>query len=253
MKQIEELLDPILDIPKLIKRVWYILWIVLIILDIFKLCFHIWYPIIIENENLLKAFSFIDKHIILKNGIMLIFYILSSNIIYLTITKRKRFSNKRRMIAYNILVVGIFVIKYFNSILGAYLEIEIIIIAIIINIKGKKFRKKIFNIIYPIGISLIINVYQLNILFIRNIQEIISEIPTSISIILQIDYYIFLMIMYIGVNMGLFGFGYLWSTETVKLKAIKERELKKEKPNKKKIAEIDKILAERNEEQAKEC
>lgn len=253
MKHFRELLDPILDIPKLVKRIWYILWIILIILDIFKLCFHIWYPIIVENENLLKVFSFIDKHTILKNGIMLIFYILSSNIIYLIITKRKRFSNKIEQILYNIIVVIIFVIKYYNCKMGAYLESGIIIIAIIINIKGKRFKKGIFNIIYPIGISLIINVYQMNIMFIRNIQDIITEIPTSISIILQIDYYIFLMIMFIGVNMGLFGFGYLWSTETIKLKAIKEQELKKEKPNKKKIAEIDKILAERNEEQAKEC
>lgn len=82
-------------------------------------------------------------------------------------------------------------------------------------------------------------------LFARDLNNVIDTLPSSLAYILQIDYYVFLLIMFIGVNMGILGFGYLWSKETTKLEAIKEKELKKKKPNKKKIEEIDKILAER--------
>lgn len=249
MRKIEQLIDPILDTRELIKRVWVILWIILFILDILKFSFGIWYPIIVENKNLLQFFNFIDNHKILKTVFNFLLYTINLNITFLILIIHNKFRNKLLFIGFNVIVLGLFIIKFFDRKIGSIIELSIILMAIIFNLKNKTFNKKIFNIIYPLLATLMMNLYQLGMVFARDITEVIDTLPTSIMYILQIDYYIFLLIMLIGVNMGILGFGYLWSYELTRLKALKEKELKKKKPRKKYLEEIDKAILAKQKEQ----
>lgn len=249
MRKIEQLIDPILDTRELIKRVWVILWIILFILDILKFSFGIWYPIIVENKNLLQFFNFIDNHKILKTVFNFLLYTINLNITFLILIIHNNFRNKLLFLGFNVIVLGMFIIKFFDRKIGSIIELSIILMAIIFNLKNKTFNKKIFNIIYPLLATLMMNLYQLGMVFARDITEVIDTLPTSIMYILQIDYYIFLLIMLIGVNMGILGFGYLWSYELTRLKALKEKELKKKKPRKKYLEEIDKAILAKQKEQ----
>lgn len=245
MNKFEQLVNPILDIRKLIQRLWVILWIILFILVILKFCFGIWYPIIVENKNLLKLFNFIDNHNVIRLILYFVLYAINLNLTILILIVKKKFKNWFIFLGYNLMILFLFIIKYKNNILGSIIELTIPLISIILNLKRRTFERKINNIIFPIVAIILMNFYQILMLFARDLNNVIDTLPSSLAYILQIDYYVFLLIMFIGVNMGILGFGYLWSKETTKLEAIKEKELKKKKPNKKKIEEIDKILAER--------
>lgn len=242
--KIKNFILKIVNLPKLIKRLWIILWLSLFILVAMKLCFNIWYPIIVENAFIINICNFIDDNKIIKIILYLVFYILNGFLILLIYTKQKRI-NKITLIVYFIsLIIGYF-LKNYSNILGIVYEILIIIYASIYNLKNKTFKQKYKNVFFPIIIYFLINIWQLNIFFIRGIENILTNIPSLINLVLQIDYYIFLLITWIGVSyMGVLGFGWLWGKSETELLALKEEELKKEKPDEKLIEQIDKKLEE---------
>ena len=247
-------INKLVDVPKLVHRIWLILWITLAIFVVAKLCFNMWYPIVIENENIIKICSYIDNNELVKYIIMLMFYLLNANIIFLTFIRKLKFPNKIFMILFNIAnIIGYFV-KGINNVYGIVFEVSVILISIFVNIRNKTFSKIKWNILFPIIIYLMINIWQLNIFFIRGINDILNKLPSLIFITIQIDYYIFLIITWIGVvyYMGLLGYGWLWGKSEVELLALKEKELAKEKPDLELIKEIDKALekAKKNEVKA---
>lgn len=239
-------LNKILDFPKLIKRLWIILWITLFIFVIAKLCFNIWYPIISYNVYFIKVCNYIDNTNILKYGIMLVFYILNLNLLYLIGIKKFKYHNKIECLIINILIIISFIVKSYNINYGMLIEIILIIIVpIILNLKFNTFNNKILNVLMPIIINILVMIWQLNIKFIRNIDEISENLPVLICYILQIDYYIFITITWIGVNyMGLYG-AWFWGKSVTELEALKEKELSKEVPDKKLLDQIDKAIAKR--------
>lgn len=243
--KIKNFILKIVNLPKLIKRLWIILWLSLFILVAMKLCFNVWYPIIVENDFIINICNFIDDNKIIKILLYLVFYILNCNIIFLTSTIQKKYNNKLLAIILNVIFVIVYLIKFTYNTIGSILEIiTIIILPIIYNVLSKKINIKI-SILLPIIIYILLNLWQLNILFVRNINNILTDIPTLISLILQIDYYIFLLITWIGVSyMGAWGIGWLWGKTETELLALKEEELKKEKPDEKLIEQIDKKLEE---------
>ena len=87
----------------------------------------------------------------------------------------------------------------------------------------------------------------MNIMFVRGIKEVLTTLPILIFLVLQIDYYIYTFINLIGVNyfMGFGGLGWFWGKSETELLALKETELKKENPDSKLIADIDKELEKR--------
>ena len=123
----------------------------------------------------------------------------------------------------------------------------LIVIPTIITIKTKPYRYKWLNIFMPIIIYFTLNIWQMNILFIKNIQEILTTAPTLVCLIIQFDYYIFLIITWIGVNyfMGIWSAGWFFGKSETELLAIKKEELAKEKPDMKLVEEIDKELEKR--------
>lgn len=92
-------------------------------------------------------------------------------------------------------------------------------------------------------------VWQLNIYLVRGINfDIASDNHIIVGIVLQLDYYIFTFITWIGVvYMSLFG-AWFFVNDITSLKAIREKELKKENPNMKKIASLDSKIAELEKE-----
>lgn len=244
--KIKNFILKIVNLPKLIKRLWIILLASLFILVAMKLCFNTWYPIIVENDFIINICNFIDDNKIIKYIIAIILYLFNVNIIILISTIQKRYINKLIFIIINLIFIFVFTTKSINSLIGSINEfICLILCSFIINNYNKTFKQKYKNVLFPIIIYLLINIWQLNILFIRDIKNILTDMPTLISLILQIDYYIFLLITWIGVSyMGIWGVGWLWGKTETELLALKEEELKKEKPDEKLIEQIDKKLEE---------
>ncbi len=91
-------------------------------------------------------------------------------------------------------------------------------------------------------------IWQLNVLFVRDLPNMLDNVETLIQIILQLDYYIFLIITWIGVTkMGLIS-AWFFSKDITVLKAAKEKELARKKPNMDTIAKIDERIAELEKE-----
>ena len=95
----KKFINKILNVPKLIRTIWFILWIILIILLIMKFCFGMWYPIVVKNEALLNFNDFICNSWV-RYLILFIFYFVSANVIYLTACLKKMYKNILEFIIY---------------------------------------------------------------------------------------------------------------------------------------------------------
>lgn len=261
MRRIEQLVD----VPKLVLRIWAMLWIVLIILVIFKLCFNIWYPIVVDSSWFTRVCAVVDSNEWLKFIFVLPLFIGSVNIIFLTYTANLKYKNRKMMICFNLLFVINYVLKMSNNLLGTIFEILFIVIAIIINLKTKKIKFKfkkigklkvnpkvitiLLRVLLPILTYLMINLWQFNIFFIRDIEKILNDLNFVVSMILQFDYYIFILNTWIGVYivMGIFSWGFLWGKAETELKALRKEEYAKDEPNFDLIKEIDEELQRRQD------
>ena len=94
---------------------------------------------------------------------------------------------------------------------------------------------------------LLLMVWQLNVLLVRNLNEILTHETTLIAVIVQLDYYIFLILTYVGVcHMGAIGL-WFWGKSKTELEAIKAIELKKESPDSRLLEELDEAIKEAKE------
>lgn len=237
----------LVDIKKLVLRVWLSLWLVLIVLAIAKLVFNEWFPIVINNEIFININNYVENNHILKKCIMFVFYLLNINIWYLTASSKKKYTKLLEFVLIQVGIAAIFHIKQQNNLIGSMLELIILIIIPLINLFRTKKYSKTKSFILPFFIYILINIWQLNIMFIRGINDIISSLPFLIGIILQLDYYIFNIITWLGVSyMGLWGGGFLWGKSITELQALKDKELKKQKPDAKLLADIDKRIEKLN-------
>lgn len=238
-------INKILNVPKLILRLWIILWVCLAILLVLKFCFGMWYPIVIENEWFLKLNDLI-KISWIKYLILSIFYLINANLLYLISCTKKKYINITEFTIINTLSILSFVIKCFNRNFVIITEILIsVIIPIIVLLKTYKNSKKILLVLFPIIAQMIVAIWQLNIYCVRGINFAIdSEEHILIGIVLQLDYYIFLIITWIGVNfMGLWS-SWFFGKDITALKAEKDKELSKVEPNMTKVKEIEKRIKE---------
>jgi len=139
-----------------------------------------------------------------------------------------------------------FFVKYnygnFSFIVDAF---YLIVIPIIYLLKSNPAAKKSRIILYPFIAQGIIMIFQLNILFVRDLDsEKINNEYYLLGFVLQLDYYIFLIITWLGVTkMGLWS-GWFFSKDITVLKAEKEKELAKAEPDMEKVADIEKQISE---------
>lgn len=244
-KSIVDFINKILDTKKLIFRLWIVLWLCLLILLILKFCFGIWYPIVVENENFIKVCDFADNNLIFNISIRIFFFILSSNILLLTIIGKRKYDKWYLAILSNAVFIGIFLLKDNFEFIGLIFEVGIIVFAIIFNLKTRNFRRKLFDVLIPIIVYIVVNAWQFSIYFVRDLDiKRIENYGTLIGLILMLDYYVFLIITFMEVcYMGTWSWGWLFGKSTTELRALKEAELKKENPDKDFLEVIDKAIA----------
>ena len=193
-------INKILNVPKLIRRIWLLLWICLVILLVMKFCFGIWYPIVVKNVNLLKFNDFICNSWV-RYVILGMFYIINLNVLYLTSCVKRKYNKWYEVIIINVLIIGSFLLKINSRYLSFISEtIILLIIPIIYLLKTYKVNR-IRLISFPILIQVITMIWQLNIYLVRGIDfDIATDSHILIGIILQIDYYIFTIITWLGVS-----------------------------------------------------
>ena len=105
-----------------------------------KLCFNVWYPIVVESQTFIKVCDFIDNHLWLEFSIGIIFYLFNINIWFLTTIKTKKYTKCIYFMLLNFLILIVYVVKFFHNTLGGFLEfIYLIIIPTILNIKNNTF------------------------------------------------------------------------------------------------------------------
>ena len=248
----KKFLDKILDMPKLIKTIWIMLWIILVILLIFKFCFGMWYPIVVKNETIMSICNYIDNHKWLRFILIGIFYSLNFNISYLSCRCLKKYPKWYYLVIGIIIAIGISILKEYSNAGGLILEILLLLILpIILNIKFKRFRKNKINILLPIVYYVLVNLWQFLIYFVRGLDiQHLESYGFTIGLVIMFDYYIFLIISWIGVIyiMGAWGIGWLFGKDITVLRAEKEKELAKKEPDMDLVNEIDDRIAELEKE-----
>ncbi len=241
----------ILDVPKLIRNIWFMLWIILAILVIFKYCFNLWYPVVVKNEAFINICSFIDNNKAVNLTIMGILYFFSLNILCLTNIGKKKYDNWLMLLIVNLSIGLSFTIKNINNIAGNIYEIFMLFLSFsIYNFRKHSFDKNWKNILVPIINYALLNLWQFTILIVRGTNQLdLSKMSSVIYLIIMLDYYIFLIITWIGVSyMGLLSAGWFFSKDITVLKAAKEKELARKTPNKNTIKKIDERIEELEKE-----
>ena len=246
-EKLSKLINSIVDVRKLVLRTFIVLWAVLILALITKYTMGMWYPIVIDIEWIVKVSNFIDSNVILNYATRFILYILSLNIWFLSATALKKYPNKKMLISINLMIILSFVIKSFSNLLGCIAELPYLIgIPIYLNVKNKTFvkpKRKWLNVGLPIIIYLLFNLWQMNIMIVRDCNKILSLLPTMIIYAIQTDYYAILLNTWIGVSyMGLVSGGWFFASDLVGLKAQLQKELAKETPDKEYVKELEKRI-----------
>lgn len=249
-KSIIDFINKILDTKKLIFRLWIVLWLCLLILLVLKFCFGIWYPIVVENENFTKVCNFIDSQWIIGKIVRMICFVFSSNLLFLSLIMRRKYSKWYYCLILNTLFIIVFLFKDDITFIGIIFESFMIIFSIIYNCKKNKLNKTWFNILLPIIIYVVLNLWQVSILLVRGLDnENFRNYPFLIQFVMQLDYYVFLTILFMEVYfMGSWTWGWFFGKSITELKALRETELKKENPDKLFLETIDSAISKKENE-----
>ncbi len=249
-KSIIDFINKILDTKKFIFRLWIVLWLCLLILLVLKFCFGIWYPIVSENKTFIEICDFIDSQWIVSKIVRMLCFVFSSNLLFLSLMMKNKYSKWYYCLIFNILFLGIFLLKDEINFIGIIFEVFIIIFSIIYNCKKNKLNKTWFNILLPIVIYVVLNLWQVLILLVRGLDNAnFISYPFLIQFVMQLDYYVFLTILFMEVYyMGSWTWGWFFGKSTTELKALKEAELKKKNPDKDFLETLDKAIAKKENE-----
>ena len=174
---------------KTIKFMWYSMWITLLLMVVLKLCFNFYYPIVIENSKLLEISYYIDEHFWLDFSISYVFYMFNVLVISLCCIKEKWYRKKSHMFALLIFGTLSYPLKVFFPTFG---YIAVLFVYIIIPIIITRNKRYIIFLVF-----LIDNVLQILSNFARGNALIICD-TCLIKKAMLIDYYLMLLILYIG-------------------------------------------------------
>lgn len=174
---------------KIIKFLWYSMWITLLLMVVLKLTFNYYYPIVIENSKLLEISKFIDEHVWLDILINYILYMCNTIIIYLCSIQEKWFTNRVHMVIILLVYTLIYPIKIMNDWLGFIL---ILIPYIVLPLFFTRKKKRWIFITF-----LIDNIFQILSNVARDNSIIINN-TFIIERVMLIDYYLMFIIYYIG-------------------------------------------------------
>lgn len=174
---------------KIIKFLWISMWATLLLIVVLKLTFNYYYPIVIENSKLLEISKYIDEHFWLDFGISYVFHMFNTLVISLCCIKEKWYYKKWHMILLFVCSSISYPLKVFFPTIG-YIAVLFVYIGIPLIITRNK-RYIIFI------VFLIDNVLQILSNFARGNALIICD-TCLIKKSMLIDYYLMLLILYIG-------------------------------------------------------
>ena len=166
-------------------------WAVYIACLIIKLCGGNRFEIATSNETFIAICDYIDNTLWLKMVVCSIFYILGSYLSFLCLTKQK-FGKDWRM-AFILLIASILNIYFNNTYVNIGISAFTLIVIPILRNQGKYWLHVIIG-------CLLIFLFQLISLITRNIGWNLDNQSTLVLLIMQIDYYIMLVIYYLYIN-----------------------------------------------------
>lgn len=163
-------------------------WSVLILCLIIKLFGGNWFELASNNKNFIQICNYVDNKISIKIILACIFQLLSG---YLVISISM---NKTKFKCYEIITFGTLLIA--RSILGWYVSWCTIIFDILVLLALPMIMTK--KVLRPIICFLLLNVYQIISLLIRNFGfNNFNDNSTLLSLIMQVDYYVMLLITWL--------------------------------------------------------
>ena len=170
----------------LLKRIITLCWISLIGCLVIKLFGGDYFKLMCDNESFKNLCNWIDGNFV-KEIIRFIFANMCFYIYTCSIIKRKM--SKKELIIFELSMIIITIAKYITPQIGFIADS---ITMIIIPLKFSKWNWK-----STILGFLLINAFQLISLFIRNLGITILEAPILVELLLQVDYYIMLILYYL--------------------------------------------------------
>ena len=174
------------DKIKILKRIINVCWFSLILCVLIKLFGGNYFEIVSTNEKFISICGWIDgnftKEIIRFAFANLCFYIYTCSIM-------RNKMNKKQLLIFALAMVLMTGAKYINSNIGFVADC-VMMIAVPLVFSGWKWKNTL------LGFGLI-NAFQIISLITRNLGISILEAPMLIELILQIDYYIMLVLYYL--------------------------------------------------------
>lgn len=166
-------------------------WVLLGLAVICKLCGADWFIASSDNKNFVKTCNYIDDHVIIQSVIYTIINIFSCSIYYMAILKEDKLTTKSLkwfipLLVYSILK-GIF--QDYAVILFFILDIFMMVLLPII------IKKKIW--LFAIIGFILVTVFQLISMLLKMNHYDMFDDNTLVDIILNIDYYIMLVLFYL--------------------------------------------------------
>ena len=177
--------------PFRLKVLIIVCWVVYIACLIIKLCGGNQFEIATSNETFIAICDYIDNTLWLKMIIATITYVISSYIAYLILIKRKFFNDW--WIIFILVIANIINILINNVYLNIALSIIVALIIPLIRTRFKLWKHIIIG-------NILIFIFQLISLLTRNIGWNLNNQSMLVSLIMQIDYYIMLIIYYLYIN-----------------------------------------------------
>ena len=178
------------DKRKILKRIIGLCWFSLILCMVVKLFGGNYFEIASKNENFINVCNWLETNFI-STVIMYGFYCLSYYLI-ISIFSRNCIKGKNKMILI-IVALLLCIIKGHSNIIGFVIETISMILLPLFMSEGKKSKIIINSVISYV----VINVFQLLSLFIRNIDAQLVNANFCISLLFQVDYYIMLILYYL--------------------------------------------------------
>lgn len=185
-------MDRLVNVSRLVKRIYIVLWLILIFFFILKLCFGMWYPIVVENDKLMAISEWIDMTPIARYGIYYLLYQFNFIMVYYIISMRYTNLSKKQFVIISSLATISYILEVLleRGIIGIpiYALIELPLMTIIPIYFSKRRLWSVINLF-------VIILFQLTIMFVRGIDD-INSITMVVYLMLMVDYYIFLFILY---------------------------------------------------------
>lgn len=178
------------DKIKILKRIINVCWFSLILCVLIKLFGGNYFDIIAKNQTFVKVCDWLETNLI-STIIMYGFYCLNITIIIAIISKIP-IKNKIYLLLLPA-IVGMCFIKGINPMIGYFIEL-LFIIAVPLFISKSSKKKTLIGFIFS---YILINVFQITSLFIRNIGAHLIDSNFCVNLIFQIDYYIMLVLYYL--------------------------------------------------------